>query len=562
MYDDFFFPYEKAKLWTGNMVLLSLSNFLLYASLYMMLPALPLWMVRHWYCSYAEAGAAVAVFGLAMFLPGAFNSYLIDTFKRKSVCLVAMLLFVASSLLYPYVATVGFIALVRAVQGGLFSVITMTTGSTLVIDVTASRRRTDANIAFSWVGRFGMVAGLALGIYIYPYWNFHHVVYTCVALGTLALLLILAVDVPFRAPLRTSWFSLDRFLLPRTLWPALNMMMLSAVFGILIAHIYNELFYICILIGFIDTFKRKSVCLVAMLLFVASSLLYPYVATVGFIALVRAVQGGLFSVITMTTGSTLVIDVTASRRRTDANIAFSWVGRFGMVAGLALGIYIYPYWNFHHVVYTCVALGTLALLLILAVDVPFRAPLRTSWFSLDRFLLPRTLWPALNMMMLSAVFGILIAHIYNELFYICILIGFIISLLLLRYVLSYASGRSEVELGQAAMIGGLLLLAFSNSLMNSYIAGVLLGTGIGTTVSRFFIKMISLPMHCERGTGNNTYQLMWEVGMLSGFLFENMWTESHPDTIYWICIGICVTLLLMYEFFTHPWYYRKMEEKQ
>ena len=27
MYDDFFFPYEKAKLWTGNMVLLSLSNF-------------------------------------------------------------------------------------------------------------------------------------------------------------------------------------------------------------------------------------------------------------------------------------------------------------------------------------------------------------------------------------------------------------------------------------------------------------------------------------------------------------------------------------------------------
>lgn len=27
MYDDFFFPYEKAKLWTGNMFLLSLSNF-------------------------------------------------------------------------------------------------------------------------------------------------------------------------------------------------------------------------------------------------------------------------------------------------------------------------------------------------------------------------------------------------------------------------------------------------------------------------------------------------------------------------------------------------------
>ena len=33
----------------------------------------------------------------------------------------------------------------------------------------------------------------------------------------LALVLIPAVKVPFRAPLSTSWFSLDRFLLPRTL---------------------------------------------------------------------------------------------------------------------------------------------------------------------------------------------------------------------------------------------------------------------------------------------------------------------------------------------------------
>ena len=54
MFDDFFFPYEKAKLWTRDMVILSLSNFFLYISLYIMLPVLPLWMVQHWYCSYAE----------------------------------------------------------------------------------------------------------------------------------------------------------------------------------------------------------------------------------------------------------------------------------------------------------------------------------------------------------------------------------------------------------------------------------------------------------------------------------------------------------------------------
>lgn len=201
MFDDFFFPYEKAKLWTRDMVILSLSNFFLYISLYIMLPVLPLWMVQHWYCSYAEAGGAVAVFGLTMFLPGPCNSYIIDTFKRKSVCVITLALLAGVSLLYPYVATVGLVALLRMVQGALFSVVTMTTGSTLVIDVTASRRRTDANVAFTWFGRFGMALGLALGVYIYPYWSFTCVVYVCAAFGIGALLLIPLLHIPFRAPL-------------------------------------------------------------------------------------------------------------------------------------------------------------------------------------------------------------------------------------------------------------------------------------------------------------------------------------------------------------------------
>ena len=67
-------------------------------------------------------------------------------------------------------------------------------------------------------------------------------------------------------------------------------------------------------------------------------------------------------------------------------------------------------------------------------------------------------------MMVAIIFGILVAHIYNELFFVCILIGFVLSLLLLRYVLSHASGRSEVELGQAAMTVGYPSFASSFSI--------------------------------------------------------------------------------------------------
>ena len=166
------------------------------------------------------------------------------------------------------------------------------------------------------------------------------------------------------------------------------------------------------------------------------------------------------------------------------------------------------------------------------------------------------------MLLVSFIFGVIIAHIYNEIFYICILIGFAVSLFISKYALSHTSCRAEMEFGQAALVAGILLMAFSNSLMSSYIAALLLGIGIGITASRFFVIMISLPLHCERGTGNNTYQLLWEVGLLGGLFFENIWTGNYPDTIYWICLGSCVVSLVLYETVTHNWYYKRMEEKQ
>ncbi len=47
MNDDFFFPYEKAKRWSKKLALHAVSHFLLCASHYALLPALPLWMVRN-----------------------------------------------------------------------------------------------------------------------------------------------------------------------------------------------------------------------------------------------------------------------------------------------------------------------------------------------------------------------------------------------------------------------------------------------------------------------------------------------------------------------------------
>ena len=61
--------------------------------------------------------------------------------------------------------------------------------------------------------------------------------------------------------------------------------------------------------------------------------------------------------------------------------------------------------------------------------------------------------------------------------------------------------------------------------------------------------------HKKQTTGS----ILSEFGTIDIGVFTHKYIKR---AIYWICIGICVVLLLMYEFFTHPWYYRKMEEKQ
>lgn len=118
----------------------------------MLFPALHHWMVSEGGYTGFQAGGAIAIFGASLFLLGAFNNYLVDTFKRKNVCTRSLLLLALLGLLYPYAGEWGMIFLLRVLQGALFGVVLMAMGSTLVIDVTPSQYRNKASVVFTWSG--------------------------------------------------------------------------------------------------------------------------------------------------------------------------------------------------------------------------------------------------------------------------------------------------------------------------------------------------------------------------------------------------------------------------
>jgi len=226
-----------AKLWTTNFVWAYISNFLLFVSLYMFLPILPMYLVDKFpSTTLGQAGIVLALFAGAMFLVGPFYSYIIDSYKRKNVCMFSFLAVIAIVAGYSVIGSLMWMAVLRIIQGALFG-ITTATSSTVAIDITPTTRRSQGNINFNWAGRLGMAFGPMIGLLLYSYSDLNTVLYASIFSGVAGFLCMAMINVPFRAPIGAKAFSTDRFLLSRGWVAAGNLVLISIIFGMLISTI-------------------------------------------------------------------------------------------------------------------------------------------------------------------------------------------------------------------------------------------------------------------------------------------------------------------------------------
>ena len=217
--------------------------------------------------------------------------------------------------------------------------------------------------------------------------------------------------------------------------------------------------------------------------------------------LLASVQGVCFGLAT-TAGITVAIDITTSTRRSAGNMIYAWSARLGMLAGACAGFLLYDLYGFRTVVYAAVAVGVLGMYFASRVYVAFRAPIGLRLCSLDRFLLPRAWVPALNMLLIAFVPGVLLP---------LLCIGDYIAFLTL-----------------AALV--FLTLPFT----------------------RMFVK---LSHHCQRGTGNTTCYLVMETGLLAGLATACRLADAF---LLYHAAGVAAILaLFFFVLLTYPYYKRK-----
>lgn len=319
----------------------------------------------------------------------------------------------------------------------------------------------------------------------------------------------------------------------------------------------------------VDAYKRKDVCLYSFCVMLAATAGYGFVRDFTQLLLLCLVQGVAFGV-AATSGITLAIDITNTSFRSAGNVVFSWASRLGMVIGAASGIFLFQEYGFKVLLYASVAAGLLGAYFISRVYVPFRAPIGTKLISNDRFLLFRGWIPAVNLVLIAIVPGILLPILVqsasnvllwgiNVPFFALSVAGFLLSALMIKFLFHGEHKKMwlQVVLGLVIMISAMSMLITPEE-GKVIAAAVLLGVGLGLVTPEFLMMFVRLSQHCQRGTANTSHLLAWEVGISCGIAAACYLNVTATETVVYQ-VGMLSTIVALFFFVlvTFPYYKRK-----
>lgn len=213
------------------------ANFALFFAFYLLTPLLPLYLHETFGATKDVIGFVLSGYTLVALLFRPFSGFLVDTFPRKTVLLVAFSMFAIFFAGYLIATSLLLFTILRTLHGGPFGAVTVA-NSTVAIDVLPSSRRNEG------IGYYGLSNNLAMAIsptfalFIYTQThNFQLLFWLSFAIATFGLVVdsTIKMDKPRQtsAVQRPMTMSLDRFFLKKGWLIGVNMIFFGFCFGVL-----------------------------------------------------------------------------------------------------------------------------------------------------------------------------------------------------------------------------------------------------------------------------------------------------------------------------------------
>jgi MFS family permease len=177
---------NETKLWTKDFISISLSNFFLFLTFYILLVTLPIFSIQEFNSSASTAGLMTTVFLLSAIISRPLAGQWLEQAGGKKVLITALIIFSASSLLYFFPTSVTGFLVIRLLHGIGFGMATTAAGA-IVADLIPSKLRGEGMGYFVMSTNLAMVLGPFIGLTTIHQWgaNTMFVLSVVVAIGAL-----------------------------------------------------------------------------------------------------------------------------------------------------------------------------------------------------------------------------------------------------------------------------------------------------------------------------------------------------------------------------------------
>ena len=350
-------PVPEGRIWNKTFFLIMLVSFLMFMSMYMLLPTLPLY-AQSIGGNETVAGTIVAVFTLAAVLVRPWFGNLLDRKGRKLILIIGVGIFLVSALAYNFVFSIVTLLALRVVHGIGWGAST-TASATIASDVIPDVRRSEGMGYYGIAATIAMSLGPALGLYLVAYRSYSLLFTGSAILAALGLAgtFFINYEIPRKAEVEVKVKAKDPLvkgvIIEKTaIPPAVVLFFITLTYGGIVSFlpsyaayrgvenigIFFTVYALVLLLGrpiigkMADRYGAQKFLVPGMLLIVVALLILVKASTLPMFLLVGVVYGLGFGTVQPILNA-LVISLSPPERRGAANATFA----MAMDLGIGLG---------------------------------------------------------------------------------------------------------------------------------------------------------------------------------------------------------------------------------
>lgn len=226
----------KDKLVSPGFCYILAANFLLFFAFYLILPILPFYLKERFMTDNSMIGFILSCYTIACLCIRPFSGYLLDTFSRRPLYLLAYAVFMSIFAGYMVASVLSVFIALRIVHGFAFGMVTVS-GNTIVIDILPSSRRGEGLGYYGLANNLAMSFGPMTGLFMRGSFSYE-TIFSCSLISCfLGFIMAYLVKTPYKQPVKKEPLSFDRFFLVKGVWAGISLLLLSIPYGMTTTYV-------------------------------------------------------------------------------------------------------------------------------------------------------------------------------------------------------------------------------------------------------------------------------------------------------------------------------------